>query len=131
MEAYGNVAAVTLVSLLVYLWMGLRVAQGRSKFGVTAPAINGHDDFERLFRAHQNTLEWLPMYLVSLWLFAIYWDAQVAAGLGVVWIVGRILYGLGYAKAAGSRSTGFMIQALAVGALLFGALGRIIWLQVG
>lgn len=131
MEAYGIVAAVTLVSLLVYLWMGLRVAQGRGKFGVTAPAISGHDDFERLFRAHQNTLEWLPMYLVSLWLFAIYWDAEVAAGLGVVWIAGRILYGLGYAKAASARSTGFMIQALAVAALLFGALGRIVWLQVG
>ena len=131
MEAYGIVAAVTLVSLLVYLWMGLRVAEGRSKFGVTAPAISGHDDFERLFRAHQNTLEWLPMYLASLWLFAIYWNAEVAAGLGVVWIAGRILYGLGYAKAASARSTGFMIQALAVGALLFGALGRIVWLQVG
>ena len=127
MENYVSVAAVTLVSLLVYFWLGLRVAGARRRHGVTAPAITGNEDFERVFRAHQNTLEWLPMYLVSLWLFALYWSADVAALLGLVWIVGRILYGLGYAKAAGSRSTGFMIQALATGVLLFGALGRLAW----
>lgn len=127
MEAYASVAAVTLVSLLVYFWLGLRVAGARRRHGVAAPAIMGNEDFERVFRAHQNTLEWLPMYLASLWLFAIFWSAQAAALIGLVWIVGRILYGLGYAKAAGSRSTGFMIQALATGVLLFGALGRILW----
>ena len=133
METHVLVAATTLLSLLTYFWMGLRVARARSQYGVTAPAVTGNEDFERVFRAHQNTLEWLPLYLPSLWLFAIYWDSNVAAILGVVWIVGRILYGLGYAKAAGSRSLGFMIQALAVAVLLFGALGRIvwIWLQTG
>lgn len=128
MEQYASVAAVTLVSLLVYFWLGLRVAGARRRHGVTAPAIMGNEDFERVFRAHQNTLEWLPMYLASLWLFAIFWSVDVAALLGLVWIVGRILYGLGYAKAAGSRSTGFMIQALATGVLLFGALGRVVWM---
>ena len=105
METHVLVAATTLLSLLVYFWMGLRVA-----------------------RAQQNTLEWLPLYLPSLWLFAIYWSDSVATILGVIWIFGRILYGLGYAKAAGSRSTGFLIQALAVAVLLFGALGRIAWI---
>lgn len=128
MENYLSVAAVTLVSLLVYFWLGLRVARARGKHGIAAPAISGHEDFERVFRAHQNTLEWLPMYITSLWLFAIYWSAEAAAVIGLVWVIGRILYGLGYAKAAGSRSTGFMIQALATGVLLFGALGRVVWL---
>ncbi|HYG26774.1 MAG TPA: MAPEG family protein [Caulobacteraceae bacterium] len=133
MDDFTPVAAVTLISLLVYFWLGMRVGQARSRHGVPAPATTGNEDFERVFRAHQNTLEWLPMYLVSLWLFALYWSVEVAALLGLVWIVGRILYGLGYAKAAGSRSTGFLIQALAVGVLLFGALGRIVWmwLQAG
>ena len=133
MEAHVLVAATTLLSLLTYFWMALRVARARGRYGVPAPAVTGNEDFERVFRAHQNTLEWLPLYLPSLWLFALYWDSNVAAILGVVWIVGRVLYGLGYAKAAGSRSLGFMIQALAVAVLLFGALGRIvwIWLQTG
>ena len=36
------------------------------------PAISGNPDFERVFRVQMNTLEWLPIFLPSLWLFAIY-----------------------------------------------------------
>lgn len=127
METHLLVAATTLLSLLTYFWMGLRVARARGQYGVAAPAVTGNEDFERVFRAHQNTLEWLPLYLPSLWLFALYWNDNVATILGVIWIFGRIIYALGYAKAAGSRSAGFMIQALAVAVLLFGALGRVVW----
>ena len=128
METHLLVAAVTLLSLLTYFWMGLRVARARGRYGVSAPAISGNEDFERVFRAHQNTLEWLPMYLASLWLFAVYWSDAIAAILGVIWIIGRVLYGLGYAREAKARSMGFMVQSLVVGVLLFGALGRIAWI---
>jgi glutathione S-transferase len=130
MLAHTWVAIVSLVALLLYIAMGLRVGQARAKFGVAAPAIHGHEDFERVFRVQANTLEWLPIFLTSLWLFALYWDDRVAAGLGVIWIVGRFLYMTGYSKAAGSRSTGFLIQMAATAVLLFGALGRIIYLMV-
>ena len=128
MKSYALVGIVTLLSLLLYVYMGVRVGQGRAKFGVAAPATHGHPDFERLFRVHANTLEWLPIYLVSLWLFALYWDSLVAAGLGLIWIVGRILYMTGYSKAAAARSTGFMVQMAATGILLLGSLGRLIWI---
>ena len=121
-------AIVTILALLLYFVMGLRVGQGRSKYGVEAPATTGNPDFERLFRVHANTLEWLPIFLPAMWLFAIYWNDLVAAGVGVVWIVGRYLYMTGYAKAASSRSAGFGIQAIATAILLFGALGRLVWL---
>jgi len=130
MPAHASVAIVSLVALLLYVAMGLRVGQARSKFGVAAPAITGHEDFERVFRVQANTLEWLPLFLTSLWLFALYWDDRIAAALGVVWIIGRFLYMTGYSKAAASRSTGFLIQLGATAALLFGALGRIIYLMV-
>ncbi len=100
MKSYALVGIVTLVSLLLYVYMGVRVGQARTKFGVAAPSIHGHPDFERVFRVQANTLEWLPIYLVSLWLFALYWDSRVAAGLGVVWIVGRVLYMTGYSRNA-------------------------------
>lgn len=128
MQAYAWVAIVTLISLLLYLYMGLRVGQARSKFSVPAPAIHGHPDFERVFRVQANTLEWLPLYLVSLWLFALFWDSRIAAGLGVVWIIGRVLYMVGYSREAGARSTGFLVQFLATVVLLLGALGRLIWI---
>lgn len=130
MKSQALVGVVTLVSLLLYFYMGLRVGQARSRFGVEAPAIHGHPDFERVFRVQANTLEWLPIYLVSLWLFALSWDSRVAAALGVVWIVGRVLYMTGYSKAAGARSTGFLIQMVATAILLFGALGRLVWIAL-
>ena len=131
MNIHPLVAIVTLLALLVYFYMSLRVGQARSKFNVPAPAMTGNPDFERAFRIHMNTLEWLPLFLVSLWLFAIAWNSDlVSAGIGLVWIVGRIVYLTGYSKAAEARSTGFGIQALATGVLLFGALGRIIWIVI-
>ena len=131
MNIHPLVAIVTLLALLVYFYMGLRVGQGRGKYGVEAPAVTGHPDFERDYRIQMNTLEWLPLFLVSLWLFAIAWGSDlVAAGIGLVWITGRILYLTGYSKAAASRGPGFGVQALATGVLLFGALGKIIWIVV-
>jgi uncharacterized membrane protein YecN with MAPEG domain len=121
------VAIVTLLTLLVYFWISFQTAAARRKTGIAAPAMTGDPVLERAVRAHYNTLEWLPIFLPSLWLFAIYWNELVAAGLGVVWIVGRIIYATGYMAAAEKRSTGFMIQSLATAVLLFGALGKIIW----
>lgn len=130
LQSHTLVAIVTILALLLYVFMGMRVGQARTKYGVAAPAISGAPEFERVFRVQANTLEWLPIFLVSLWLFALYWDDRVAAGLGVVWIIGRFMYMNGYAREAGARAAGFGIQALAAGALLFGALGRIIWIAV-
>ena len=130
MQTHMLVAIVTLCALLLYFFMGLRVGRARSKFEVAAPATSGHPEFDRMFRVHANTLEWLPLFLVSMWLFALYWNDRFAAAMGVVWIVGRILYMTGYTRAAGARSTGFGIQAVATGVLLFGALGKIIWTQI-
>jgi glutathione S-transferase len=128
MHPHSLVALVTLLSLLTYFWMATRVPVARTKCGIAAPAMTGDPLLERTIRAHYNTLEWLPLYLVSMWLFAIYWNDTVAAAMGVVWIVGRIAYALGYAADAAKRGPGFLIQAAATAVLLFGALGRIIYI---
>jgi glutathione S-transferase len=131
MQIHPLVAIVTLLALLVYFYMGLRVGQGRTKYNVPAPAVSGNPDFERAYRIQMNTLEWLPAFLVSLWLFAIAWGSDlIAAAIGLVWIIGRILYLNGYSRAAEARGPGFGIQALATAVLLFGALGKIIWMVI-
>ena len=127
MQPHSYVALVTIAALLVYLWMGVRVGQARAKSGVAAPAMTGDPILERHIRVHYNTLEWLPIFLVGLWLFAIYWNDLIAAGLGVVWIVGRILYALGYVADPKKREAGFLIQFVAAAVLLLGAAGRIVW----
>lgn len=130
MSPHSWVAIVTIAAVLVYVWMGLCVAGARRKSGVAAPAMTGDPILERHIRVQANTLEWLPVFLVGLWLFALYWNDLVAAALGVVWIVGRVLYALGYVADPAKRELGFVVQALAAAALLFGALGRVIWILV-
>lgn len=127
MMAHRWTAVVSLVAMLVYIWMGLQVGRARGKSGINAPTMTGDPQLERAVRVQTNTLEWMPIFLVSLWLFAIYCNELAAAGLGVVWILGRLVYATGYMADPAKRSTGFLVQMLACAVLLFGALGMIIY----
>jgi uncharacterized membrane protein YecN with MAPEG domain len=127
---YHLTAIVTLLALLAYFWMATRVAVTRRRTGILPPAMSGDPRLERTLRAHANTLEWLAIFLPSLWLFALYWDDRIAAALGAVWIVGRIIYFLGYVIDAQRRLPGFFIQAMATTILLLGALGRIVYVML-
>jgi len=124
---YHFTALVTCLAILVYFFTSIQVSKARAAFGIKAPAISGNPDFERVFRVQMNTLEWMPIFLPSLWLFAIYISDAIAAALGVVWIIGRILYMIGYSEAAAKRGRGFAIQGGAAMLLWLGALGAIAW----
>ncbi|MBR1195284.1 MAPEG family protein [Bradyrhizobium sp. AUGA SZCCT0240] len=124
---YHFTALVTCLAILFYFFTSIQVSKARSTFGVKVPATSGHPDFERVFRVQMNTLEWMPIFLPSLWLFAVYISDPVAAGLGLVWIAGRLLYMLGYSQAAAKRGRGFGIQASAAIVLWVGASGAIVW----
>lgn len=130
MQSHAYVAIVTLLAILAYVWMSGGVSAERRRSGIDAPAMTGDPRLERTIRAHYNTLEWLPIFLPSLWLFALYWNDLVAAALGLVWIVGRVIYFIGYRADAGKRAAGFYVQMLATAVLLFGALGRAIYVAV-
>jgi glutathione S-transferase len=127
---YHFTALVSLLAILFYFFTSARVARARAKYKIAAPAITGNADFERVFRVQMNTLEWMPIFLPSLWLFAIYVSDRWAALAGLVWIVGRIVYMLGYERATEKRSPGFFIQALACIVLVFGSMGMIVWRMV-
>ena len=119
-------AIVTLLAIALYFFFAARVAVAHGKFGVRLPATAGNLDFERVFRAHENTLEWMPTFLVPLWLCAIYLSDIAAAALGLLWIVGRVVYFVGYSRAVEQRLPGFFIQSTACMLLFVGAAAGIV-----
>lgn len=117
-------ALVTLLTVLLQIWIMVLVGRARAKYGIKPPAIIGNEDFERTLRVQANTVESLLMFLPSLWLCAIYLGDCWAAAGGALWLVGRVLYGLGYQLEAKKRSMGFLISFLAiVGLFLAGGFG--------
>jgi glutathione S-transferase len=132
---HGLVALVTLLSLALFFWMGADVARARARFGVPAPAVSGHPEFERYFRVQANTLEGIVLFLPCLWLFALTIDGlrgsdlgdKIGAALGLVWIIGRVIYMRSYVRDPASRGLGFGVQALASMLLLIGSLVAILW----
>ena len=124
---HAPVALVTLLALLLYVWMSMRVGSARGRLGVEAPAVSGHPEFERHFRVQGNTTEGLIVFLPALWIFALYLNEWIAAGFGIVWLIGRVIYMNTYVREPKTRGVGFGIQALAQMVLLFGGLGAVIW----
>src|SRR5215475_13340669 len=119
-------AIVTLLAVAFYFFLATRVAIAHGKFGVKLPATTGNPDFERIFRAHVNMLEWMPTFLAPLWLCAICLSDIAAAVLGLVWIAGRAWYFAGYSRAVKRRLPGFFIQSTACLLLFIGAVAGVI-----
>jgi uncharacterized membrane protein YecN with MAPEG domain len=104
------------------MWIIFQVAGARKRSGIKAPATIGSDEFEGYYRVQMNTVEQFILFLPSLWLFAQFLSPLWAAILGAGWIVGRIIYALGYYKEAKKRGPGFGISIFCNLALLLGAL---------
>jgi glutathione S-transferase len=113
---------VTALALLQFVWFAMLVGQARGKYGIKAPAVTGNEIFERHFRVQQNTLELLIIFVPGLYLFSHYFNPLWAAGLGVVYLIGRQLYASSYVKDPSSRSAGYGLSALPTLILVLGGL---------
>ena len=116
------VAVVILLALLQYVVFAMLVGRARGKYGVKAPAVSGHEMFDRYFRVHQNTLELLVAAIPAMWLYGTYVSTTWAAVLGLVYIVGRVAYLVGYVADPAKREIGFALSVMPVIVLLLGAL---------
>jgi len=116
------VLLVIVLALLQYFFFSIAVGRARGKYGVHAPAIAGNEIFERYFRVHMNTLEQLIMFIPAVWLFAQFVSPNWAAGLGGVYLVGRVVYFLSYVKDPKSRGLGFALTSLPSLVMLVGVL---------
>ena len=111
-----------MLALLEYVAMAALVGRAREKFGILAPTMTGHPDFERVIRVHLNTLENLIIFVPAVWIFASYVSTLWAAILGLVFVVSRAVYAIGYLRAAEKRSIGAAITGLVDLVLVVGGL---------
>ncbi len=120
------VAIVTILALGQFVLFSIQVGSMRGKHGIKAPAMSGHPEFERMFRIQQNTMEQLVVFVPALWIFARYVNPMWAAGMGLVFIVGRFIYRSSYLKDPASRSMGFTITFLPTAVMLvWGLIGAL------
>lgn len=125
-------ALVTLLTVLLLFGTMWVVGHARGKYEIKAPAVTGHPDFERAYRVQMNTLESTMMFLPALWLAATYGFSGWAGIAGLVWLAGRILYGVTYLQDAAKRGPGFAISMLAwLAIVVMAAIGVVRAMMVG
>ncbi len=121
---YVDLVAVLAVAQMVFF--AVLVGRARGRYGVKAPAVSGHEMFERAYRVQMNTLELMVAFLPALFIAAKYWPQAYVAGAGAVYLVGRLVYWRSYTSAPGSRGAGFALSMIPIMALLIGALVAIV-----
>jgi uncharacterized membrane protein YecN with MAPEG domain len=115
-------AIVIALALLEYSVITILCGRARARCGVVAPATSGDPIFERYFRAQQNTLEQLIVFVPAMLLFGRYVSVPIGAGVGLVFIVGRALFARGYYRDPPTRASGFGLSLLSNLVLLLGGL---------
>ena len=119
------IAILAVVQLFVF---GILVGRARARYGVKAPAVSGNEHFERHFRVQMNTLEQLVGFLPALFIAGQYWSNALVAGIGGVYLIGRLIYRHFYIAEPSKRGLGFLMTVIPTFTLLalglFGAVVR-------
>lgn len=77
MTALPYTALVTLLICLLLCGTAANVGRARGRYGIKAPAVTGHEMFERAYRIQMNTLENAVLLLPTLWLMLVSWVTGV------------------------------------------------------
>jgi glutathione S-transferase len=113
---------IVLLALLQYVWFTARVGATRGKYNVNAPACEGDETWNRLFRIQQNTMEQLIIFVPATYAFALYLSELWVLLPGLAFIVARFLYSSEYASDPKTRTPGMAITLLSNVVLVLGAL---------
>jgi len=103
---------VASLAVIQFLAFGALAGRARRLSGLKAPAISGHEGFERMYRVQMNTLEVLVAFLPALFLSARYWPPTAIAALGFTYLIGRLIYWRAYVGDPSKRGIGFMLSII-------------------
>ncbi|XP_017319286.1 microsomal glutathione S-transferase 3b [Ictalurus punctatus] len=94
---FGYVILTYFYSWVMLTYLGVNVGRARKKYDVKYPTMYSDKDdvFNCIQRAHQNTLEVYPQWLVFQTIAALVYPTA-AAVLGVIWVTSRFSYAWGY-----------------------------------
>ncbi|KAJ4974098.1 hypothetical protein NE237_007272 [Protea cynaroides] len=119
-KEYGYVLLVLALYVFFNVWMATQVGKARKKYKVFYPLLYASESdnkdaslFNCVQRGHQNSLEMMPVFFVLLLLGGLQYPV-VAAGLGLVYVVGRYVYFTGYSTGDPKNRTkgGFYVLSL-------------------
>ena len=126
------VVLVVMLALLQYIFFSVQVGRARVKHGVRAPAVTGHAVFERKLRVQMNTLELLVIFIPAAFSYAFladrlgWYGGEIAAALGVVFLIGRGVYARAYVQDPAQRGPGFLLSVAPCLVLIAGALVAVV-----
>uniref|UniRef100_A0A8C3BEI8 Microsomal glutathione S-transferase 2 n=1 Tax=Cairina moschata TaxID=8855 RepID=A0A8C3BEI8_CAIMO len=124
MGDFTLLAAVSLLSAFQQSHFAWLVGRSRMKHKVMPPAVTGAPEFDRTFRAQQNCVEFYPIFLTVLWITGCFFNQEVAAVLGLLYMFARYKYFHGYAQSVKGRLTGFYLNLIVLTCLItLGAAG--------
>lgn len=94
---YGYVILAASATVFLNFWQMRKIGGLRKSLGIKYPLMYSekHPEFNCAQRVHQNTLENIPFFLVTLLLGGLRHPC-LAGGFGGVFLVGRVIYSLGY-----------------------------------
>ena len=99
-----SLVLVLMLILLQTLYFGIEVGRARQRLGIEAPAVSGDDEFDRYFRAHQNSLEQLIIFLPAVLVTAYLGYSITCVVCGVFYLLGRAIYFRSYVKEPKKRT---------------------------
>ncbi|XP_046872149.1 microsomal glutathione S-transferase 3b [Hypomesus transpacificus] len=96
-SSFGYVILTYLYSWIMLCYLGIKVGGARKKYDVKYPTMYSDKDpvFNCIQRAHQNTLEVYPQWLVFQTIASLVYPTS-AAVLGAIWVTSRFSYAWGY-----------------------------------
>ncbi|KAL8566301.1 hypothetical protein ACOMHN_028958 [Nucella lapillus] len=94
---YGYVMLVVVATWILNNWLGMQVMKARKKYDVQYPTLYSETskEFNCVQRAHQNTLENIPMFLSFLLLAGLMFP-RLSTVFGVIYLASRVVYAYGY-----------------------------------
>jgi uncharacterized membrane protein YecN with MAPEG domain len=116
------VTVIVMLALVEYMYFGAAVGRARARHDVAAPATHGDETFERFFRAHQNTLEQIVVFIPAIYAAGYYANELFAVATGVVFLIGRALYFRSYIRDPQARGIGMIVTMISVVVLVIAGL---------